>query len=58
MAPPKPLKEMSDEELTNWSMFLRDMANHQTLMSHMASLEQGVRKVKTKDAPVDISEYT
>ena len=58
LAPSKPLKEMTDEELRTWHSKLRDHKNYQTLQAHLALVGTSVTAPKKATKPkVDISEF-
>ena len=45
LSPGKPIKDMTDEELSTWHANLRDFQTHQTLVAH---LREGNKETKAK----------
>jgi hypothetical protein len=58
LAPPKPLLEMTDAEITAWHTKLRDHKNPQTMMAHLNALSvKSSSKVKKTTQKPNMNEF-
>ena len=57
LAPSKPLKDMTDDELKAWHSRLRDHKNFQTMQAHLALVGAPTKERKASKPKQDISEF-